>query len=354
MLLPILVPMSEWKKLLINWIFIQFLIFPVVVFAQPKNEVSSYSLMFYNVENLFDTVNDSLVQDDEFSQAGLRNWNRYRLKDKLNKIAKIVMTANGFELPSIVGLCEVENRKVLEQLLAQTPLSHSSYRIIHKDSPDERGIDVALLYRSDQLDPIFYQYHALRDEKGELIQTREILEASFQMGDDTLHVFVNHWPSRYRGQAETEADRMLAATLLKGVVSSVFEQEGKAKIAILGDFNDQPDNASICNGLNAVDKDRPQVPCELVNLAAGWKSSGTLKHRQSWQIFDQLIVSDFLLEGDGVFCTPVDAQIVKLPILFEDDPIWGGKRLFRTYRGYQYTGGFSDHLPVILKLHSAN
>ncbi|WP_163717163.1 endonuclease/exonuclease/phosphatase family protein [Mangrovibacterium lignilyticum] len=310
--------------------------------------------MFYNVENLFDAENDPVTEDDEFCPGGMRNWNNYRLKVKLNQISKVVMAANGFEPPVIIGLCEVENRHVLERLLSQTPLGRFNYRIVHKNSPDKRGIDVAMLYRADKLVPLRYKYHPLIDGGGDTLSSREILESSFGTANDTLHVLVNHWPSRYRGQAETESDRLLAATQLRNVVESIYRKEPKAKIIILGDFNDQPDNASLKNGLNAVVTDHPEQEGELVNLSAQWKPKGTLKHQQSWQIFDQIIVSDFLLSGEKLSCTPADTHIVEFPFLFEEDSRWGGKRLFRTYRGYRYTGGFSDHLPVVLRIHTIN
>jgi len=312
---------------------------------------SSLTVMFYNVENLFDVENDPQTEDDEFCDGGLRNWNYFRLKDKLNRISKVIVAANGFEAPDLVGLCEVENRSVLESLVDQTILKRFDYRIIHKDSRDERGIDVAILYRSQKLTPLKYSYHPLVDNKHDTLCSREILEVSFLAGDDTLNVFVNHWPSRYRGQAETEADRLLAARILRKSVDRIFQSQRKAKIVILGDFNDQPEDLSIKNGLQAKVKNQKEGIDELVNLSYSWSPKGTLKYQQSWQVFDQVIVSGYLLSSSQLHCTPMDARIVELPFLFEEDERWGGKRLFRTYRGYRYTGGFSDHLPVTLTVH---
>ncbi|RKD87745.1 endonuclease/exonuclease/phosphatase family protein [Mangrovibacterium diazotrophicum] len=317
--------------------------------AQPTSH-SELAIMFYNVENLFDVEDDPQKQDDEFCADGLRNWNYFRLKDKLNKISKVILAANGFDPPAVIGLCEVENRAVLESLIEHTPLKNYGYKIIHKDSPDERGIDVAILFRPDKVTPIMYSYHPLATESSDTLSSREILEATFAVGQDTLTVFVNHWPSRYSGQAETEPDRLLAARTLRNHIDAVFEQCTDAKIVVLGDFNDEPDDVSIRKGLMTVVSDNPSNKGELVNLTASWKPKGTLKHQQSWQIFDQVIVSDYLLNTSGLNCSGADARIVDLPFLFEADEHWGGKRLFRTYRGYQYSGGFSDHLPVLIKL----
>ena len=325
----------------------------LIVAGQAKaqsQEREVLSIMFYNVENLFDVEDDPEKQDDEFCAGGLRNWNYFRLKDKLNKISKVILAANGFDLPAVIGLCEVENRTVLENLIGQTALKNFNYKIIHKDSPDERGIDVAILYRSDKVTPVSYFYHPLIAENSDTLSSREILEAAFVVGGDSLTVFVNHWPSRYSGQAETESDRLLAARTLRNAVDAVFEKHSQAKIVVVGDFNDEPDDVSIRKGLLAKVGDDPNVHGELVDLAAAWNPKGTLKHQQSWQIFDQIIISDFLLNTGGLHCALTDARIVELPFLFEADEHWGGKRLFRTYRGYQYSGGFSDHLPVLINL----
>lgn len=330
------------------------LTFACSALGQPVKQNQSLSILFYNVENLFDTENDPSVDDEEFCSGGLRNWNYFRLKDKLNKVSKVILASAGFDTPAIIGLCEVENRDVLELLVSETPLKSLGYRLIHKDSPDERGIDVALLYRPDKVEPLFYQYHPVANKNGTVLTTREILQCDFKIIRDTLTVFINHWPSRYGGQAETEADRMLAAANLKAAVDECCRMREKAKLVIMGDFNDQPTDVSIKKVLQVVAVDDPAQEAELINLSEVWSPKGTLKHQQSWQIFDQIIVSDYLLCNTSCFCSANDARPVELPFLFESDEHWGGKRLFRTYRGYTYAGGFSDHLPVLLKLHLSN
>jgi len=346
--------MNDWKEIRSSLILSLLILFlNSQVSAQTAAE-QVFCVMFYNVENLFDTSDDPLTQDDEFASGGMRNWNAFRLNDKLNKISKVIMTAGGYKLPAIVGLCEVENRSVLEQLVTKTPLDRFNYRIIHKDSPDGRGIDVALLYRPDVARPLHYTYHPLISNTGDTLKSREILEASFVAGVDTIHLFFNHWPSRYSGQAETESERLIAALTLRKAVDKLQEKAPTARIIIMGDFNDEPEDSSLKQGLRISRKDHPEVEGELVDLSIAWKPRGTLKHQYNWQIFDQVIVSDELLHLSGVCCSTDDAEIVAPDFLFENDDRWGGKRLHRTYSGYQYVGGFSDHLPVVLKLRVAD
>ncbi|PTN08522.1 endonuclease/exonuclease/phosphatase family protein [Mangrovibacterium marinum] len=352
MQVPIWVLMNVWKSRHIRLIvLLAGLLLSAPAAAQVQKSDTGFSVLFYNVENLFDTSDDPLTEDDEFCAGGLRNWNSFRLRDKLNKISKVVMAASGFDAPAIIGFCEVENSWVLQQLTENTALRRFNYRIIHKQSPDDRGIDVAIIYRPDKVVPIRYQYHPLISKSGDTLHSREILEATFGFVDDSLHIFVNHWPSRYRGQAQTEPDRMLAAETLRKAVLATYQKQEKAKVILMGDFNDQPDNASLTKGLRSVEADRPEIQGELINLSENWNPRGTLKHRNSWQIFDQIIVSDYLLSANRLHLSASDAQIVEWPFLFEADDRWGGKRLFRTYRGYHYAGGFSDHLPVIAHLH---
>ena len=319
------------------------------LFAQAEQQ-DQLHVLFYNVENLFDTRNDSLTHDDEFLPDGDRRWNDYRFYQKLKQLSKVVLSSAGFEPPEIIGLCEVENRFVLDKLLDATPLKNYTYSMIHKNSPDERGIDVALLYRTDRVTPLSYQYIPILNERSEVETTREILHAAFLLPrEDTLHVFFNHWPSRYGGQTESEPKRMQAAHALRKAIDLVRGEHPGAKIVVMGDFNDQPQNRSLTAGLEAVAADDLNVDGELVNLSASWKQ-GTIKYRQTWTVFDQIIVSDRLLKGEGWHTKPEDASPVTLPFLLEPDSKFKGQKLKRTYVGFKYHGGFSDHLPVMIRL----
>lgn len=334
-----------------RFIFLLFILFSVHshVLGQPEKDNNCY-ILFYNTENLFDTQDDPLTDDQEFLPRGDRHWTNYRFDQKLNHLSKVILSSAGFELPAIVGLCEVENRFVLERLLSKTPLEMANYSIIHKDSPDERGIDVGLLYRSDRATPLSYHFLPLVNNEGEIEETREILHAEFLLSkEDTIHVFFNHWPSRYGGQSETEKDRMLAATTLKMEIDKLQKSNPKVKVVTMGDFNDQPQNESLKNGLQAVETDQQDLDGELINLSAFWKQ-GTIKYRQTWSVFDQIIVTDQLLNPIGWHTNPENATIVNLPFLFEADEKFKGQKLNRTFSGFSYHGGFSDHLPILLKL----
>ncbi len=321
-------------------------------FAQTSNSGEEFNIIFYNVENLFDRFDDPETSDDEFLPQGIRHWTKRRFQKKISNISKVILSSCEFKMPDIIGLCEVENRFVLDELIDKTPLQNFNYQIVHKDSPDARGIDVAMLYRSDQCKPIFFQYIPLKDEDGQTMRSREILYACFELlPKDTLHVFFNHWPSRYGGQSETEHKRIGAAKQLRSEIDKLLQKYTCPKIVLMGDFNDSPNNKSMSESLQAVSVDNQSGTNELVNLSSKWKGKGTLKHRQSWVVFDQILVTDNLLsDHNNWIANPDDVRIVSLNYLLEDDPKFLGKRLFRTYYGMKYQGGFSDHLPIRLKL----
>lgn len=333
------------KLILILFIFLHFEL-------HAQND-TGFSIIFYNAENLFDWKDDPKTEDDEFTPDGERHWTYNRFEQRIKNTAKVLINANGWDTPVLVGLCEVENREVLERLINQTPLKAISYKIIHKESPDPRGIDVALLYNSDVFYPIGYDYFPLRNEDGSVRGTREILYVSgILAGLDTLHAFINHWPSRFSGLLETRPWRNKAATILREKVDSVFMVHGNAKIIIMGDFNDQPEDESIQHYLKASGLTSPIDPGKLYNLSLGWAAPdvGTLKYQSQWNLFDQIIVSGALLAGNGIYTKSEQATIIDSEFLFEPDERYGGRKLKRTYVGYTYNGGFSDHLPVKLKL----
>ncbi len=309
--------------------------------------------MFYNPENLFDIVNDSLTLDEEFLPDGGRHWTGYRLYTKLTRISKVITNTGHWEPPAIIGMCEVENREVLERLARHGPLRAWNYQVIHKDSPDERGIDVAALYRPDLFEPLEYRYFPPVEEGEPLPATREILYISGVVdGLDTLHLFFNHWPSRYAGLMETRPHRLAAAIRLRTEIDCLGAKFAHPAVVVMGDFNDQPGDQSIrelvCPGSD---------PCNpagaLRNLSADWllKGKGTLKYQSQWNLFDQVIISEPLLDSLGaLYCSPDDATILDAPFLLEPDEQYGGRKLNRTYVGFQYKGGYSDHLPVLLVL----
>jgi len=308
--------------------------------------------MFYNTENFFDCEDDSLTNDEEFTSEANRRWNPARLHSKAERLAKVILAAGKWNAPVAVGLCEVEGLSVLELLTRNEPLNKFHYKIVHKDSPDKRGIDVALLYRPELFRPFDYVAIPVVDLKDQSFKTRDILLVSGVLnGCDTLHLFVNHWPSRSGGLMETQRFRSLAAETLRQSVQRLFFRFSKAKIICMGDFNDMPTDDSLLKILGAKTSDNPELKGELINLSAGWGSNGiqTIKSKYSWEVFDQWIVSDYFLQKNRCFKF-VNAEIFKAGFLLEPDIKFGGLKPKRTYVGFKYQEGFSDHLPVLLQV----
>ncbi len=333
-------------------LFCFLLLFAINTF--PQDSDGDYSVLFYNTENFFDVTDDPETLDEEFTPRGDRRWTYNRFNKKLLDISKVILNASGWTPPQMIALCEVENRYVLEKLLSDTPLQEFPYKIIHKESPDHRGIDVAFLYNSDVFYPLEYRFFPLENASGEVLKSREILYVSgIVHGTDTLHLFANHWPSRYSGLLESQPRRNLAAQILRERVENLQEANSNPKIIIVGDFNDPPDSESITEYLGAESLSGDLKATGLYNLAVSWEEGelGTLKYQSQWSVFDQVIVSGTLLnENNSLFTRPGWAEIVQLPFLLEDDERYGGIKTKRTYTGFRYNGGFSDHLPVLLKL----
>lgn len=323
---------------------------PFRLSAQITSVRNEFSIMFYNTENFFDVENDSLTNDEEFTKEGDRRWTSGKLHVKAERLAKVILAAGKWNAPVLIGLCEIENRDVLELLCKIEPLNRIHYKIIQKDSPDSRGIDVALIYRTDLFRPVDYSAIPVVDPDDNSFKTRDILMVSGVLnGCDTIHVFVNHWPSRYGGIMETQKYRRYAAEALKASVLKLQSEHRKAKVICMGDFNDTPSDESLVKVLNARQTDSA-IDGELVNLSAPWTSNDiqTIKSKYRWEVFDQFIVSDYFLSPNEC-CQFLGCEIFKAAFLLEPDAAYGGVRPKRTYLGYRYNNGFSDHLPVLLR-----
>lgn len=308
-------------------------------------------VMFYNVENLFDTQNDSLTADDEFTPEGVRHWYPKRFYSKINNLARVILSAGEWELPAIVGMCEVENVEVLRRLISYSPLKTSGYKIVHHESPDPRGIDVALLYRPEVFRLLAHRAVRIADSSGRLLNTRDILYAKgIFLNADTMHVFVNHWPSKYGGVAASLPRRKRVAAVLRALTDSI-RQQGPANILIMGDLNDNPTDVSVKETLGAC-SDTLLCPSGLVNLMIPLLKNpvaGTHKYQGQWDIIDHIIVSDRMLRK-GAPLRAMPASIHAPDFLLKKDASFTGKNLFRTYLGMRYEGGFSDHLPVYVDI----
>ena len=306
-------------------------------------------LMFYNVENLFDIFDDTLKEDNDFLPGGLMRWNFTRYNKKINSLYKTIIAAGEWNPPAVVAFCEVENRKVLEDLVYGTYLSKYNYKIIHEESPDRRGIDVCLIYRKDFAEIINYSYWIPSGIKSEDFASRSILYTKLVINSDTVHLIVNHWPSRRGGVLAGEGLRMKISAMVREKSDSIIMRSSAgARIIILGDFNSTPDGQEIKSLV---------APSEsgifLVNLSESLADDGqgTYRYMGNWEMIDQVIVSDRLLTcNKGLYTDVKKLSIFKPDFLLKKDSKYPGFSPLSTYRGFRYQGGFSDHLPVLLDL----
>lgn len=293
--------------------------------------IATLLIMFWNLENFFYPQKDV----DFSSGEKVVTWKRFRAKRDL--ISKTIIAIKDKEgaYPSVIGVCEVENLKTLKNLVYDTPLSRLGYRILHKDSPDSRGIDVALLYRDDRMILLEYSFFEIKSFK-----TRDILYAKMLSVElkDTVHFLVNHWPSKLGGEKKSLPRRMEAANLLRHIVDSVQKVNPKAKIIAMGDFNDSPSSPSL------------QSITSLENLSLRLKDSlkkarasitGTHRYKGRWEMLDQFLVSK-TINGN--------IQILSFDHLLQQDKKYLGYKTKRTFIGPRFNGGASDHLPILMKL----
>jgi predicted extracellular nuclease len=333
------------------------LIIAILLFLIVQETIAQdrYRIMFYNVENLFDPFNDSLKNDDEFTPDGPRFWTWNRMNEKVNNIYKVITAVGEWDPPTMVGLCEIENRFVIERITKHTPLSKFDYRIVHRDSPDARGIDVGLLYRPDQFTVQEERFFRVTYPDNSDRATRDVLYARGVLtSKDTLHVFVNHWPSKFGGALVTEPGRIAAGKLVRQKVDSIRIFYPNAHIIIMGDFNDTPASRPLVEGLNALPPSQPLKPDGLYNLHYTYeqRSEGTLKFQGAWEVIDMMIVSKSLLNRmHGVYTTLDGGKIYRGDFLLEEDDRFVGVRPKRTYIGFRYHGGYSDHLPIYIDLY---
>jgi hypothetical protein len=329
-----------------------FLLFCLCMMFEPVQAQKDYHIVFYNVENLYDVRNDPAIYDEAFTPYGENHWTTKRFNRKILLIYKAIMACCKGQFPDLIGLAEIENNRVVEQLITQTPLSKIQYGIIHKESPDPRGIDVALLYRKDRIMAVDYEHIkvASSDKKG--FTSRDILHFTGDADGNRLHLFINHWPSRSGGYNETKENRNITARLLRFRIDSLLKFEPYARILILGDFNATPKEECIVDILNAHPYTGLKVNNSLVNLSSAWLNCnwGTVKRNGKWEIFDQIICSSNMLDSSEVQIVPSKTEICRASFLLEADKRYLSKKPYRTYLGPVYHGGISDHLPIVTVL----
>lgn len=324
-------------------------------FGDQARDDKGIRIMFYNVENLFDPFDDSLKMDDEYAPGGFRGWSFSKFVTKINNTARVIINVGGWEPPAVIGLCEVENEFAVNYLRYKSPLKKFNYKVVHHESRDKRGIDVALLYRSEKFEYLYDEAISIRFPFDTSSTTRDILYVKGLITfKDTLHVFVNHWPSRYGGYLGTKPKREYVASALRRKVDSIMITDPQAYIVIMGDFNDDPGERSISEILKAQGYSPERSDYYLINLMYEKHmegKEGTHKHREHWGILDQLIVSSsFFFANADIGISGNKAIIFSPAFLLMEDTKYLGHKTFRTYYGAKYQGGYSDHLPVYLDL----
>ncbi len=329
-----------------------------VVKGKSVAKSNQFLLAFYNVENLFDIVDDPKTIDEEYMPNSEKKWTAERYQKKLDHLYKVlhgvaIAGKSSDQVPAIIGLCEVENKAVVEDLIKKTPIE-DDYEVAHFDSPDKRGIDVALMYDPDVFkpthqEPINLTYDFLPEET-----TRDILyvKGTVLKTKEDLHLFVNHWSSRRGGLAASEPKRVAAATVLQGKVKSILAANPNAKILMMGDFNDEPDNKSVQEVLAAKATAKNLGNTDLYNLTYPLKlaGKGTYNYKGNWNMLDQMIVTgNFVDAPKGIKVGADAAKIFRQDWMMYDDKK-KGMVPSRTYGGPNYYGGYSDHLPIFVEV----
>lgn len=327
----------------------------VVFYAKAQQE--TIRVAFWNMENFFDPFVDSTKAYNAFTEDGMQHWTKSRFYKKRNNMYKAILAMSENRPMGIIGMCEVENEYVLSAIFDQTPLKKHNYRFVHYEGPDKRGIDPAIVYSLDHFQLVESAVIPYYNPEDTAYHSRDILYAKFiGKQNDTLHVFVNHWPSRYSGELETVGSRSCSAAILRAKVDSIVAAapEGyQPKVIMMGDLNDCPTDPSVYDVLRARHPSEMEPGCffNLFGKKDGLGFEGTLKHQTDWQIFDQIIVTEGVLnDREGLHYQEGSARIFHADFMLEDDEVYHGKKLFRTYIGPRYFGGFSDHLPVYIDL----
>lgn len=315
--------------------------------SKKKTLRQEFTVVSYNVENLFDTLDDPTIPDEEFLPESEKKWTPERYQKKLDDITQVITEINPNELPELVGLIEVENRSVLEDLVSNGKLN-GHYGIVHEESPDYRGIDVALIYRKDEFKVLAHEVLPVSFADDPEFKTRDILHVTGLVGKKQIHVFVNHWPSRIGGNQKTEPKRVMAATLLKQKVDELLAADPKAMIVIMGDMNDEPLDKSLAEILGARS---PGSGATLVNLMIpeDEQQMGTYFFNSEWNMLDNLVVSKSLLTGSGIRVENGKGSIYRNDWMTYTNKD-GIKTPNRTFVGQKYVAGVSDHFPVYFKL----
>lgn len=351
--------MKKTSLLLIRFLLLTaiFLLFSPLN-GQGTKDYQIATIAFYNVENLLDTLDNPETFDDDRTAAGKDVWNEEKYRKKIANISRVISEIGkevSSDPPAVIGLCEVENRQVLEDLIAHKNLNKYHYGIIHFDSPDERGVDVALLYRTRYFIPLEAKNQKLilyeAGNSGKRDYTRDQLLVTGLLHGEELNFIVNHWPSRGGGEAKSAYKREKAALLNKRIIDSLIRNNPEAKIISMGDFNDDPNNKSFKQVLKTEgDKSKLSAHSLYNPMEVMAKSGkGSLAYRDSWNLFDQIYMTSNLVNRGGKGFQYYKAGIFNKPYLITQNGQFKGYP-FRTYGYSGYEGGYSDHFPVYIYL----
>jgi predicted extracellular nuclease len=321
-------------------------------FGQSSKKDKIRCISFYNLENLYDTINQPDVDDEEFTPAGKSSWDSKKYQAKLTNMSEVIskigkdVTPEG---PAVMGLCEIENLSVLKALVAQPSIKKRKYQIVHFDSPDKRGIDVALIYQAKYFKVTNSTSTRLFIEGDDNFFSRDQLVVSGVFDGEPMHFIVNHWPSRSGGQEKSEAKRIAAAQLSRHLVDSLLAINPKAKIMVMGDLNDDPSDVSVSKYLNTTNDKNAITGNQLFNPMADILKSGTgtLQYRDKWNLFDQIILSPAFFSETKNSYQFKEAQVFNKSFLIQQSGDYKGYPL-RTFGGKDYLGGYSDHFPVMV------
>lgn len=325
------------------------------VFSNCSSSPNEYIFVaFWNLENLFDTLDDPLKNDDDFLPSGNYEWTVERLERKMYNLARVIRSMNDNNGPDILGVCELEHQYLLDSM-SNNFLYDFGYKSVAIESPDNRGIDNGLMFKSDK-----FKLLSVRGDTvilSDRYSTRLILHVTLQsLNKDTLEIFVNHWPSRRGGQEQSEPNRIEAATTLRNSIDRILRKNPSSKIIVLGDFNDEPTNTTILKTLKAMPLICDSVDAkglieeqenDLFNTSYQLYADGvgSFKYREDWNMLDQIILSRELITGKALYYDCGSFEVYKPDIMITRSGQFQGTP-FPTFGGRRYLGGYSDHFPV--------
>lgn len=327
------------------------------LFSQEKEkEYLVTGIGFYNLENLFDTLIDpdpNKILQEDFTPKGQKKWTAEHYQEKLVNMAKVISELGTEVTPdglAVLGVCEVENKSVLEDLVKVKSIKERGYKVVHYDSQDKRGIDVGLLYNPKYFKVISSKNFSLRSVDTTFYSRDQLLVTGLLNGEK-IHVIVAHWPSRRGGEKRSKPRRASAAKLGRMIVDSLQANDPNAKVFYMGDLNDDPTDESVKKHLRAQGKKENMKKGDLFNPWESYykKGIGTLAYRDTWNLFDQIMVSKSLLGKNYASLKLYKSKIFSKPYLKNSEGRYKGYP-FRTYSFGAYIGGYSDHFPVYMFL----